>query len=184
MEVKLWKDSAKKELDSELFSETAEKLAKEFWTDYANSSMGKKKNNPSQIRKFYDEVQFFDAQLVQGGEGKAEANFARFLPYIKMLNAKAAYAVGRDLISLSFRDFIKGALVQIKNRDDFRVFVRLFEAVMGYFKYYVEKEKPQRDFGGHGGGHGGGGRGGPGGAGGGARGGSHGGGGRPGQGRF
>lgn len=50
-----------------------------------------------------------------------------------MLNAKAAYAKGRGLISDSFRDFISNSLKQINDKDDFEVFKGLFEAFMGYY---------------------------------------------------
>ena len=62
-----------------------------------------------------------------------------------MLNAKAAYAMGRDLISISFKDFISTSLNRIKDVDDFEVFAGLFEAFMGYYKFYDEKgERPYR----------------------------------------
>jgi CRISPR-associated protein Csm2 len=71
------------------------------------------------------------------------AEFESILPYLKMLNAKAAYAMGRDLVSKGFKDFISTSLNQIKDKDDFDVFAGLFEAFMGYYKYFVEKGEGQ-----------------------------------------
>jgi CRISPR-associated protein Csm2 len=67
------------------------------------------------------------------------SDFENILPYLKMLNAKAAYAMGRDLVSKGFKDFISNSLNQIKDKDDFDAFAALFEAFMGYYKYYDEK---------------------------------------------
>ncbi len=90
---------------------------------------------PTQIRKFFDEVQRFESML------KAKpSEFDNILPYIKMLNAKVAYAAGRNLVSLRFKDFISGSLAQIKDRDDFYAFAGLFEAFMGYYKFYRPSE--------------------------------------------
>ena len=58
--------------------------------------------------------------------------FDNILPYLKMLNAKAAYAMGRDLVSKGFKDFISNSLNQVKDKDDFDAFAGLFEAFIGY----------------------------------------------------
>lgn len=133
MEVKFWKDKTKKQIDPDLFSSKAEALAKEIFGEGSN-----KTNKPTQIRKFYDEVLRFDSML------KTNPNeFENILPYLKMLNAKAAYAMGRDLVSKGFKDFISTSLNQIKDKDDFDAFSGLFEAFMGYYKFYDEKGERQ-----------------------------------------
>ena len=132
MVVQLWKDPSKKLLDPDLFSEKAEELAKEIYKEQKENRG--KANKPSQIRKFYDEVLRFDSMLKIN-----PAEFENILPYLKMLNAKAAYAMGRDLVSKGFKDFISGSLNQIKDKDDFDAFAGLFEAFMGYYKFYDEK---------------------------------------------
>lgn len=129
MEVKFWKDKGKKELDPELFATKAEALAKKIFKEGSN-----KLNKPTQIRKFYDEVLRYDGILKTN-----PSEFENTLPYLKMLNAKAAYAMGRDLISKGFKDFISASLNQIKDKDDFDAFSGLFEAFMGYYKYFDEK---------------------------------------------
>jgi CRISPR-associated protein Csm2 len=138
MEVKFWKDKNKKQLDYDLFSSKADVLAKKIFDTGSN-----KTNKPTQIRKFYDEVLRFDSML------KTNPNeFENILPYLKMLNAKAAYAMGRDLVSKEFRDFISTSLNQIKDKDDFDAFAGLFEAFMGYYKFYDEKGERQTSQGG------------------------------------
>ena len=133
MEIKsFWKDKVRKLIDPDLFSSKAEKLAEEIYREQKESKG--KANKPSQIRKFYDEVLRFDTDLKTN-----PAEFENMLPYIKMLNAKAAYAMGRDLVSKGFKDFISASLNQIKDKDDFDAFAGLFEAFMGYYKYYDEK---------------------------------------------
>lgn len=131
-EIKFWKDESKEIVNPELFSDVADK-----WAEYLKrvGKENKDKNKISQIRKFYDEVLFFHAKI------KNEQEFEKMFPYIKMLNAKAFYAEGRGHVTEHFKDFIRKCLEQIKNKKDFDVFVKFFEAFMGYYRYYDEKIK-------------------------------------------
>jgi CRISPR-associated protein Csm2 len=129
MDVKFWKDKNKKLIDPDLFSTKAEDFAKSIYGERTQ-----KANKPSQIRKFYDEVLRFESILKTN-----PAEFDNILPYLKMLNAKAAYALGRDLVSKGFKDFISNSLNQVKDKDDFDAFAGLFEAFMGYYKFYDQK---------------------------------------------
>lgn len=132
MDIVFWKDKARKIIDPDLFSSKAEALAQKVYNGHQKSR--EKANKPTQIRKFYDEVMSVGSRL------KTNPNeFEMILPYVRMLNAKAAYALGRDLISTEFKDFITGSLKQIKDKDDFDVFQSYFEAFMGFYKFYVEK---------------------------------------------
>jgi CRISPR-associated protein Csm2 len=132
MDIHFWKDKDKKLIDSELFSAKAEALAKSIYADQQQSRG--KANKPTQIRKFYDEVLRFQGILKVN-----PTEFDNMLPYLKMLNAKAAYAMGRDLVTKGFKDFISTSLNQVKDKDDFDAFAGLFEAFMGYYKFYDEK---------------------------------------------
>ena len=129
-----WKDKSKKQLNPELFSGVAENLAWKVFNEGNN-----KTNKPAQIRKFYDEVLRFDSMLKT-----KQGEFEDVLPYLKMLSAKAAYALGRELISNGFKDFIKESLNEIKDKDDFDAFMGLFEAFMGYYKFYDYDKKRER----------------------------------------
>jgi CRISPR-associated protein Csm2 len=133
MAVQFWKDKTKKQIDPELFSKIADELAKEINRERQESR--DRKNKPTQIRKFYDEVLIFDSRIKA-----VPADFDALLPYIKMLNAKVSYAVGRDLVTFGFRDFISDSLRQINDKDDFDLFRNFFEAFMGFYKFHAEKE--------------------------------------------
>lgn len=134
MDVKLWQDKAQEKIDPSLFSETAEKLAQQI--NEERQSSRDKLNKSTQIRKFFDEVVRF-----QGMVQTDPASFENLLPYIKMLNAKAAYAAGRDLIGPKFNGFLSNSLKQVQNQKDFELFCSFFEAFLGFYKYYSEKEK-------------------------------------------
>lgn len=130
MEIEFWKNKDKKQIDPDLFSSKAEALAKRVFEEGNN-----KLNKPTQIRKFYDEVLRFDSMIKTN-----DAEFENILPYLKMLNAKAAYAAGRELISKGFKDFISVSLNKIKDKEDFYAFAGLFEAFMGYYKFLRPSE--------------------------------------------
>ncbi len=131
-------------LDPELFSSKAEKIAEAVFDGQVKTNG--KANKPTQLRKFYDEVLRFDGMLKSISVEKQREEFEKMLPYLKMLNAKAAYAMGRDLVTKEFKDFLSQSLNQIQTKDDFDIFAGLFEAFMGFYKYYDEKgERPQRD---------------------------------------
>ncbi len=131
-----WKDKTKKQIDPELFSSRAESIALKVFSEKRG-----KYNNPTQLRKFYDEVVRFGTIFRSDPEG-----FEKTLPYLKMLNAKAAYAMGRELISKGFKDFVSESLAQVRDADDFEAFEGLFEAFMGYYKYYETTEKGERNY--------------------------------------
>ncbi|MFQ3675746.1 MAG: type III-A CRISPR-associated protein Csm2 [Endomicrobiia bacterium] len=135
MAINFWKDKESRQIDPELFSIKAEELAKDIDKEGRDDRNNAKKNKPSQIRKFYDEILKF-----KGIIAKEPNKFNELLPYIKILNAKAAYVMGRDLISNKFKDFIADSLKQVNDKDDFEVFASFFEAFMGYYKFYRPSE--------------------------------------------
>ncbi|HSW62244.1 MAG TPA: type III-A CRISPR-associated protein Csm2 [Dissulfurispiraceae bacterium] len=133
--MQFWQNKQKKAIQADLFSEQADGLAKKIHEDGLDERGKIKHNKPSQIRKFYDEVVRFDSRLKENQD-----EFSVLLPYLMMLNAKAAYAEGRGLISKSFKTFLSESLKQVKDRDDFEVFANLFEAFMGFYKFYRPSE--------------------------------------------
>lgn len=143
MEIDFWKDKSQKQLHPDLFSERAEGWAKEI-----SQAGDNKKNKSTQLRKFYDEVVRFDGIIKSVGADQQKQEFNTMLPYLKMLNAKVAYAEGRDLVSREFKDFIKKSLAKVNDIEDFNAFAGFFESFMGFYKYYSEKEKPQQHYGG------------------------------------
>lgn len=130
--MEFWKDKSKNQLDPELFSTRAETLAKKIYAEQQQSRG--RANKPTQIRKFYEEVLRFDSMVNTNPD-----DFENILPYLMMINAKVAYAAGRDLVTKGFKDFISTSLNQVKDKADFDAFAGLFEALIGYYKFYVEK---------------------------------------------
>jgi len=138
MEIKFWKDRDNKLVEPDLFSNVAWELAK----DIAKES-NDRTNTPTQLRKFYDEIIRFDGIIKTKPE-----EFDQLLPYIKMLNAKAAYAHAREsggkpLISQKFKDFISSGLKNVNSKDDFDVLSSFFEAFMGFYKFEYEERKKE-----------------------------------------
>ncbi len=129
MEIRLWKDREKGLINPELFSGTAEKLAREIADDGKDGK--KDSNKQTKIRKYYDEILRFDARI-QGSKDE----FEHLLPYLKMLNAKAAYDLARGLVTEKFRDLVKSTVKQVNTPADVKVLKGFFEAFMGYYKLY------------------------------------------------
>ena len=134
MAVQFWVDANKKQIQPDLFSTAAETLAKQI-----NKERDREINEATQIRKFYDEVLRFDG-LVRANPDE----FNTLLPYLKMLNAKATYALGRKLISQNFKNFITESISQIQTQKDFEVFRDFFEAFIGFYRYYGEQNQERR----------------------------------------
>lgn len=128
--ITFWKDERQQIVNPELFSEVADK-----WADSIRRDGGRQRNKISQIRKFYDEVLMFNERI------KSEDQFQKMLPYIKMLNARVFYAIGRNHVTESFKEFIIQCIQQIRGKKDFEIFVKFFEAFMGFYRYYDEKYK-------------------------------------------
>lgn len=129
MAMQFWKDKQKKLIDPDLFSAIPERLARQVHQEKTRTV-----NQPTQIRKFFDEVVRFDT-IIKANPDEFEAT----LPYLKMLNAKVAYAMGRDLVSPGFKELIADGLSQVNDKDDFRAFAGMFEAFMGYYKFFDKK---------------------------------------------
>jgi len=108
---------------AELFNGEAESVANKL-----NQAPGHM-NKSTQIRRFYDELVGWQ-ERINGDDEK----FKQYEAFIKMLNAKVAYAKGRKLVDeqfeLWFRDCIK-TTTSAKALDHFRLH---FEAVIGFLK--------------------------------------------------
>ena len=127
-----WKDREKQLVDPQLFSKTAETLAKEIAEDSRNI---KNSNKRTQIRKFYDEIVRL-AMLSKSRSGEWD----HLLPLVHMITAKAAYANGRNkLISDNFLQFLRTSIEQIKKPEDLNIFSNFFEAFMGFYRLHGPK---------------------------------------------
>ena len=121
-----------KKIDSNLFADTAEKIARELANDKLINSEKKRSsdlNKPTQIRKFYDEVVIWHNKV-----GNDKNIFDNCLPFIKMIGSKVAYSKGREYVGDFFQEFVNKGLKQIETLEEFNNFKLLFEAVLGYYK--------------------------------------------------
>jgi CRISPR-associated protein Csm2 len=149
LKVIFYSDPENKVLNYDLFSNHADQWAIRICSSGLKTKFDQKtkkekkvleKNKISQIRKFYDEVLRFSEYL------KAGEDYKSILPYIKMLNAKAAYAEGRKLVTEDFKDFIKQTLAYLDDDpNSFKIFVSFFEAFMGYYKFYESQYKTESE---------------------------------------
>lgn len=126
-----------------LFNETAQSIAKEMaypellnWNKKNRAweiKHDKNINKITQLRKFYDEVCMWEAK------SKDINVFSENLPFIKMLNAKVAYARSREYVDDKFVVMIAGCLSQINETNDegikkFKNFRTFFEAFYGFYR--------------------------------------------------
>lgn len=124
----LWKDKASRKLEPTLFSDTAEKLAREIGNEDRNA------NKSSQLRRYFDEVVRLSTQAKASG-----ADMNLILPQVHMLVAKVAYAKGRKLVTDSFVELMKSGISQINDKEDLQVFTNFLESFMGFYKMYRPK---------------------------------------------
>ncbi|MEE9322539.1 MAG: type III-A CRISPR-associated protein Csm2 [Granulosicoccus sp.] len=111
-------------IDPDLFDKTAHSYAKKV----AQSS-GPNANKSTQLRRFYDELVMWEEKVRQDKD-----KFDEYLPFIRMLKAKAAYAQGRRLVDKTFVELIGKTIDFVKTADDLRIAKLFFEAFLGFYK--------------------------------------------------
>lgn len=101
---------------------------------------GRKNNKSTQLRKFYDElVLWFDkVHLERTKEAKID-KYAEIAPFIKMMNAKVAYAKGRDHVDDCFEKMFSHLIRQIDSPETLKHAKLFMEAFMGFYKVHEEK---------------------------------------------
>ncbi|MFZ4502970.1 MAG: type III-A CRISPR-associated protein Csm2, partial [Methylovulum sp.] len=110
-------------LDPELFNGIAKLAAQKV------ASGGDRANKSTQLRKFYDEIVLWDNKVLMHPE-----KFDDYLPFIRMLNAKVAYAEGRKLVDYNFVSLLNSGLQQVINKETLHTFKLFMEAFMGFYK--------------------------------------------------
>jgi len=115
-------------LDPELFNGHAKAAAQEVSRDdpYRNKS--------SQLRRFYDELINWETRISQQPLDQQAEKFAEFLPFIRMLNAKAAYAEGRKLVDGTFVALLQHTLAEVTSAQSLTTCKHFWEAFMGFYK--------------------------------------------------
>jgi CRISPR-associated protein Csm2 len=121
MDIKLSKTDNK--LDPELFNTLAKNAAQDV------ASGGDRVNKSTQLRKFYDELVLWDNKVQLHPE-----KFDEYLPFIRMLNAKVAYAEGRKLVDHHFVSLLNNGLKQVICPETLHTFKLFMEAFMGFYK--------------------------------------------------
>lgn len=145
-QITFWEDKQKNIIQKDLLSNIASVCAKEVFEStksknkWGSITYSDKLNKSSQIRKFFDEVIKYKTDLLAHPATQEEdLIFKQKLPYIKMINAKLAYAKARDLITDDFKDLFTNAINKIEDRADFFVFSDFFEAFVAFYKQYNSK---------------------------------------------
>ncbi|MDP2365194.1 MAG: type III-A CRISPR-associated protein Csm2 [Ignavibacteria bacterium] len=118
----------KKLIDAELFNNTAKQEAQNV------AAGGDRVNKPTQLRRFYDEVVMWENKTTLHPD-----KFAEYLPFIRMINAKVAYAKGRNLVDERFVGMMNECLKQVECAETLRTFKLFMEAFMGFYK----QERPK-----------------------------------------
>lgn len=115
-------------LEPQLFNEIARRCA---------DTIGRndRRNKPSQLRRFYDELVMWNTKVEQHPD-----RFEEYQPFILMLNAKAAYAEGRDLVDGNFVKLLDHCLRAITDARSLAIAKLFFEAFLGFYKEFRPRE--------------------------------------------
>lgn len=124
-------DISFKTISAELFNTVAKRKAETIAANKNNNS-----NKPTQIRKFYDEISMWDMKVSMNPE-----KFQEYLPYIRMLNAKVAYAKGRNnLVDDNFVRLMSHCLNEVNSVESMHAFKLFMEAFIGFYKLERPKD--------------------------------------------
>jgi len=115
-------------LDPEVFNAIAKRCAETIGGN-------ERRNKPSQLRRFYDELLMWTTKV-----GQDDARFRECQPFILMLNAKAAYAEGRELIDTNFVKLLAHCLRQVEDAKTLGLAKLFFEAFLGFYKEVRPKD--------------------------------------------
>lgn len=109
-------------LDPELFNSKARQAAQAVASAHD-------RNKPTQLRRFYDELCMWEEKVA-----RSPKKFDEYLPFIRMLNAKAAYAEGRKLVDRTFVELFQKTLAEVKDPPTLTTCKLFWEAFMGFYK--------------------------------------------------
>ncbi|AUH01866.1 type III-A CRISPR-associated protein Csm2 [Prodigiosinella confusarubida] len=108
--------------EATFFDDDAQKFAEQL-AQYG------KKGKPTQLRRFYDQLQQLE-QRINGDEEK----LALYLPEIRMISAHLAYAKGRELISDEFCQTMQNLIRSINTCQHLKNGRLFFEATLGFLR--------------------------------------------------
>ena len=119
-----------------------EKLSPDLFSDVAQTAAlyvvsgleDRSENKSTQLRRFYNElVMWHDKVYVERGEER-EAKYRELAPYIKMLNAKVAYAKARKHVDANFEGMFAHCIKQINDAQSLKHCKLFMEAFIGFYK--------------------------------------------------
>lgn len=119
----------KKIIKQELLDKYPQELAQKFVNQKIELST-------SQMRRFYDEIKAIERSILR--ESDQEEAFKKRQPSLHLLKAKAVYSYKRKAAPYDFVQFIFDHVESIKDVHDFKAFVKIFEAVVAYHKFYSD----------------------------------------------
>lgn len=119
-----------------LFADIAQAAARTIAEAGKNKFTGRlEKNKPSQLRKFYDElVMWHDKLAFEKTADARAAKYRELAPFIKMMNAKVAYACGRNHVDKNFESLFSHLIRQIACPATLKNAKLFMEAVLGFLK--------------------------------------------------
>lgn len=124
--------------DNTLVQELLDTKAREWAISFINPKTNDarfqaQKLSSAQLRRFHNDIRELEAKI----QSADEKEFKRFLPLVKMVKSKVAYACPPNVrdrkVPEEFRNYMELMINSIENKKDFEAFSLCFEAVVGYF---------------------------------------------------
>lgn len=126
--MRYFKDAQKQVLDDSLVDAKAIEWARSF-----------ERLKSTQMRRFYDDLKAIERKVQLGKDlQEQQGNFERERALITMFKAKAVYAEKRGVSPRAFTEFIFNHMASIKDLNDFRAFIKVFEAVVAFHRFYAK----------------------------------------------
>ena len=131
-----------KALTDDLFSEIAKEKSMEIFQGGLDQRGNQNKNKSTQLRKFYDELVMWTDKVYSIGKldpgqksrDVRETRYKDSAPFIKMMNAKVAYAKGRNHVDDSFEAMFSHCIKSISDAETLKHAKLFMEAFMGFYK--------------------------------------------------
>jgi CRISPR-associated protein Csm2 len=131
-----------KALAEDVFSEVAKEKSYEIFQGGLDPRGNQSKNKSSQLRKFYDELVMWTDKVhaigkLESGQKSADVRETKYkdsAPFIKMMNAKVAYAKGRNHVDASFEAMFSHCIKSITDAETLKHAKLFMEAFMGFYK--------------------------------------------------
>lgn len=114
-----------------LYSDVAEECALEV----AKQIGGRDANKGTQLRRFYDEL-----VMLQSKVGGSDERYNAQAPFVQMMKAKVAYAMGRKKVDANFDRLLRHVIDQAKDHGSLAQAKLFMEAFMAFYKVHGPKD--------------------------------------------